>query len=145
MYISNNIVFNGIINNDFIDVGEGYIAVPTIGQDGTKLPIILVKSTIDKVRESFKLNDKISAGGKLSFMDNNWVIICKYMTIIPETKEFKKEIKESVEEQKENEKVENDKTELIKKLEHDKIIKNNIKKPEPIKRKRLITVEEKIK
>ena len=66
-YSSNCVVINGTITSDIINVGSGYYAFYLIGEDGSELPLILIK---EKLKVGLIKNDKISAFGKLRKENN---------------------------------------------------------------------------
>ena len=70
-YSSNCVVINGTITSDIINVGSGYYAFYLIGEDGSELPLILIK---EKLKVGLIKNDKISAFGKLRKENNEWCV-----------------------------------------------------------------------
>lgn len=139
MYLSNNITFNGVITGDFIDVGGGYVAVPLEGLDKSKFPIVLVTAKIEDVKKALSVGQHITAGGKLEFMDDNWVIVSKYMSVIPPNEEIEEAQKKAMEKMNEKEKKLNEQIKTIEKSE-----KENKRLP-LTKAKKGITMTEKVR
>lgn len=81
VYFQNCVTFNGKVTTTPVLVGENYVAINIVGELGEEFPLVILESTLEVANNNIKINQNISGFGFLQKIDNDWVVMCKQISI----------------------------------------------------------------